>query len=867
MRYFVYQDAQIMGPFTREDLSQVQGLHRDSLVCAEASMGTKDSEWRSAADVDELSTFFKGGPGVTAAPALELSAGVPPDHFLRASEENRSLFDGFGYLGEWTSGVFEDPDFFRQWGALVDSAATRNEELDLAKLKAEALEKNLDDMTRKLAKYERQQNEILERLNLKDRALEEKEKAVKALETRLPELERSLELARQELRLAKERLTSFQSGAASMFAPAPAPAPVRVPEAVAPPPPPPLPVAESKAAPPADEEIRFDEPPILRAAPPPPPPAPAPEPAPIVFESPIPEAPSHKPRFELAPAIRLKSSTLQAAGTAFVPPVPSPSAPAPAEVPPAASLESLPDFFPQRVATPPAAQTPKAAEPPPAPAAEAAPPAPAELPPNWAADPLALAGTMPPQAEPGPAASAPEPALQPPVALPTPEPEPIVFSPEPAQPPETLVQRRAPAATPPPAFQDLLAAAPDAAPWGPPAPAADPAGELAAILPPEPMPGQPAEPAPGPGAAPAGGLVELTLSPPPLPASMEPEPVVSAIPEAAAPATLEPVGPLQTPRTTIRSLGGPAPGQPQPASKALFPDMATPAPVAAAPGGAPPIEKPVQRGPAPTTQGGLPGPETQQRRRQSKTFLIVLGGAFACLLSAGVFFLKDPKEVIKLFTMGPEKSRPVDPEQMVGDIKPASLGEVKPVAVQNATPAQPPNAQPPAVTGGKVPPGRDFIADSSLAAIDFAKKQPAGKGKKGVAEWLRSSLVKRGDEEEWSAGAVEANIYLVSYRYFKGGRAAKQEPLTYLFEVDLDKKTIKGRNPLAKELMGGAAPKPIVERPAKRVKKSRPAAPDAPPDREPQTPGAAGEEPAPLDDILGPPGTEPAAAPETPEGL
>jgi len=278
-----------------------------------------------------------------------------------------------------------------------------------------------------------------------------------------------------------------------------------------------------------------------------------------------------------------------------------------------------------------------------------------------------------------------------------------------------------------------------------------------------------------------------------------------------------------------------------------------------------------------------------KRRKQSKTFLIVLGGSFVCLLVAGVMFLRNPKEVIQLFTMSPKKRSPVDPEQMIAG---TSLSQVRPVAPKPGTegaqaPAQPGNpfppspgpaaasaapapspaavpgvpaaapalpAAPPATTpAGNPAPGRDFIADSTLAAVDFAKKYalPGGKGR--VAERLRSKYMNQGDEEVWEAGAVEANVFLISYRYFKGGRAAKQEPVTYLFEVDLDKKTMKSRNSAARELLGVPAAKKAkpARKAPKRVKKS---APDS--EAEPRL-GQDPLAPESVDDLLGPPSEAP----------
>ena len=872
-----------MGPFTREDLGQVQGLHGDSLVCPEGSMGNKDTEWHSAREVNDLSTLFTAGPGLKAAPALEMTAGGPPDFYTRLGEETRSIMDGFGYSGEWTSGAFEDPGFFRQWGALTDNATARSEELELARLRAAELEQSLDSMSEKLSRYERQQNEILERLNVKDRALEEKQKALEKLEDRLPQLERSLEAAREELLLARERIGELRAGGVptdwkeappALRKPQSAPQPAAEPEEEEALPPPPR-----RARRPAPEPVEEPE-----AELPPPPPErgrPVQASAPIVVEPPRPVsieppleptrselllepepkatprasepffAPPARPKLELPPPIKLKHSSLQATGLSFTPPTPK-AAPPPAILVAPATDEPAPIA---EVPPLPEAEAPGAAgsgEPFRAPAAiEPLPDG--ILVTGWtdlAAAPGAEGSGEPfraPPPAPAPAGPSPFESIEAPV-LAAPEPEPVVFSPEPAQPPETLVQRRAPG--PGPAFAPMADSADGGlppSPWGlgPSEPAMP---ELAPIPTPEPMPAF--------AAAGGQGLVDLTLQAPGAASAPFGE-------NTSTPARLEPVGALQRPHTMVRSIAAPATGpaaDPKP-----FPDMSTPAPVTL-PGssGRTPV-----RPPAPRVEPPVPvGAETTARRRQSKTFLIGLGVAFTGLLATGVFFLKDPKAVIQLFTMGPNKKRAagVDPDDL--SPPPTSLSQVKPL---NSSPfpskAPGPSTEPSALKGSPEPAapgaapappaeptrGRDYVSDNMVAAIDFAKQQPAGKGKK-LGQWFTSTLVKPGDEEEWSAGAMESNVYYVSYRYFKGGRATKQEPVTYLFEVDLDKKSIKPRNPLAKELLAGAAKAPSPGKTPKKVKKSRLAATEAPA----KTEAAEGDAPPPLDDLIGPPSQEPA---------
>ncbi|MBI4423845.1 MAG: hypothetical protein HY554_08965 [Elusimicrobia bacterium] len=762
MRYWIYRDAQIMGPFTREDISQVQGLSPDALVCPESARGVKHSEWKAAAEVAELSALFGAGEGLRAAPALELSSGGPPDVFDRISEEHRGQFDGFGYGGEWTSGVFEDPDFFRQWGALVEGAGQRSEEFEEARLQAVSLEQTVKDLEQKLARYEKQQNEILDRLNEKDRALEEKERLLKekehslrSVESRVPELEHALHAALEDLRLALQRRGEASAPAGSpAAAEPPKPAAVatpaaRPPSAFEPPAPfqPPAPIAPEPFQAPGAFEVPLG---TSEPAPPSPlrveAPAPAfPPPAPKTVEAPPPppavSAPAPRPRLELPAAVVLKTSTLEVVPLPFTPPAPK------------------------------AAWTDLTADPLPEP--EAQPEAVAEVP------------------------RAPEPVEAP---SPAPEPETIVYSPRPAEPPATMVRSR-----PRPEPEDLPseAAAPEPFSAGAiaeaPAPQAEEGPEPVREIPPP-------EPLPLPELPPAE-LVPMSDSPSPEAAAASSALRALRGPETPMPEPFVPgLGPAQPPRTTMRTLEPPSRVPAASGPEGLMSDA-----LAAAPAPRPAVQAP----PAPKAGAATePGPQTARRRRQSKTSLIILATAATGLMAVAVNFFSKPKDLVQYFTMAPKKTKPIDPDHI--SPAPTSLSQVKPVPVAPA-PAPPPPAPGPG-------PGPDYIKDTSIAAIEFAMKHPLPGGKGSIGQWLKAAYLKPGSEEEWSAGAVEASVYVVSYRAFKGGKAAKLEPVTYLFEADLDKKTIKGRNPAARELLAGAASKPAARE--KRVRRSRKAAPE-----------------------------------------
>ena len=72
MRYWVYQDSRIHGPFTREELPSVPEVHSGTLVCPESAGGIEEVDWVPLGSKDELSTVFsesrRGSSALVSAP-------------------------------------------------------------------------------------------------------------------------------------------------------------------------------------------------------------------------------------------------------------------------------------------------------------------------------------------------------------------------------------------------------------------------------------------------------------------------------------------------------------------------------------------------------------------------------------------------------------------------------------------------------------------------------------------------------------------------------------------------------------------------------------------------------------------------------
>lgn len=281
------------------------------------------------------------------------------------------------------------------------------------------------------------------------------------------------------------------------------------------------------------------------------------------------------------------------------------------------------------------------------------------------------------------------------------------------------------------------------------------------VAPATPMFGQPSTPAP--------------LEAPPVPAPLEPPPLpVPPVPTTdAPPATL--VG---------RASGVPQGAAPGPATKEVLARLAKPAP------------KPEAAAPAPGAS----------RPNSNKVFFIV---AIVGILAFGVvgwLFLRNPTEVQQAVDMAPDAPLPED--------ETAAPAPIPMAQVQ----APPPVPQPQRQAAPEPP----VMQDQGPAAIELVKSYPLDGDRGTVGQWLAYSFMSApGGQDKWDAGAVEETAYLVQYTVLPKGRDA----ITYLFEADVARGTVMGKNPASRELLAGSSRPQVKKAPAKKRARPKRSAP------------------------------------------
>lgn len=555
MKYWVYKDSRILGPFDRDSFAGLPGVDSATLVSVGDDAGARDADWRPVSEVPDLA-----GLGLDRASWAVLAEGDVP---ATQGALDRLQLDAAGLVADddfpaFAEELFQDPTMKRAFGdMLADKKVADEGELRRAR-----------DRSTELAAQ------------------------VEALSKRLNELENS----RAELmhRLAEQEARARASAASSPAVPAPVlptlPPPVVLPPIAAAPPPAAAPAAAAPAALPPAPSV--PPPPAAPVAAAPPALPPAPPAVPAAAAPALPDLPAFQPPAGAA------SPLAALPGMPDIPSLP-PSTAAP---PTPASGWGLPEGVPGlppagAVAAPDAAEiaTPPPLDAlPPLPAVEApsAPPAPRKLvfvrknfrvvPTRKSFKVVGDEAAAPPAATAPSAAAAlppaPAPAPEVPQVLP-PAPAPVTLAPAPVAPPVLPPA----AAAPPPdplgpavATPFSIAPVPEAAAVQVPPPAVEPPQAYSSPFGAPPVPGG-ATPPPSAAPTPAPSFDDLVGGPPPT-------------------ATPTPGGDAGAPPETMRVSAGagapPAPGE-APSADAVLARLAKPsAPVTAPPAPRPRSKKP-----------------------------------------------------------------------------------------------------------------------------------------------------------------------------------------------------------------------------------------------------------------------------------
>ncbi|MBI4248957.1 MAG: hypothetical protein HY611_05595 [Elusimicrobia bacterium] len=252
----------------------------------------------------------------------------------------------------------------------------------------------------------------------------------------------------------------------------------------------------------------------------------------------------------------------------------------------------------------------------------------------------------------------------------------------------------------------------------------------------------------------------------------------------------------------------------------------------------------IKKPPAKSPEAPKPAP-----KKKSKNFVLgVLLAMVGCLFVTLYLFLKDT-EKMEINSLIPAMTGFQESPPPARNIPPAAVPAVSKVSQQPpeisspASPEQLPQKLPPQAPETQTAPAapalssrREFISDDIRKAIDFVKNHPLDSGRGTIEKWLNSSFLnspRDGHNAGWSAVPLgDAKTFMVRFEVSKANSATNGTIIQakYIFEVDLRKKTISGTSPSARDLLKGmASPAPLTPadpKPSKsRGRKVKPAAP------------------------------------------
>jgi len=211
MRYWVYQDSRILGPYSREDLLGMPGIHGSSLICEGAASGTGDADWKPLLSVPDLADALTAqGPAMGLPPAL--------DSFGQFQQEAHAYLDNLGMGGDAAPPV-QTLTGGPLWGALPDELGAgfqwdRQRTMDL--------EARVYELQDQLKEQVQKQDEILDKLSEKDKSLEQALAELDAKRRLLAEKESLLTKKEEETGTLLERVEKLEKMPPSAV-PSPAP--------------------------------------------------------------------------------------------------------------------------------------------------------------------------------------------------------------------------------------------------------------------------------------------------------------------------------------------------------------------------------------------------------------------------------------------------------------------------------------------------------------------------------------------------------------------------------------------------------------------------------------------------------------------
>ncbi|MEQ1919550.1 MAG: hypothetical protein ABL955_10135, partial [Elusimicrobiota bacterium] len=255
MKYWIFQNNQVLGPYEPDEMGKISVFSPESLVCPEGRRGTSMGDWQRAGMVPDLSVALvrasSSGEGRTAVLSI---AGLPPEPTLKDLAQLGSIQEKVAMLEEV---VLQLQEGLRAKDAELSSVhqALAGKSLEASEIKGEALarQREADELKRQISGLEDRLSSVRLLSETLDKAVEEEKRVEQDVEKQgqtITDLARDVEELRRQLEESKvrqaelaaaPRTTPLDSPKTNQPFPPPAPSAFDLPKEndVFPPPPPP----------------------------------------------------------------------------------------------------------------------------------------------------------------------------------------------------------------------------------------------------------------------------------------------------------------------------------------------------------------------------------------------------------------------------------------------------------------------------------------------------------------------------------------------------------------------------------------------------------------------------------------------------
>lgn len=237
MKYWIFQNNQVLGPYAPDEMGKISVFSPESLVCPEGRRGTSMGDWQRAGMVPDLSVALVRASGNGGKTAVFSIAGLPPEPTLKDLAQLGSIQEKVAVLEEV---VLQLQEGLRTKDAELSSVHQelegKSREASEIRSEAAARLRESEELKRQIAGLEDRLTSVRQLSETLDKAVEEEKRVEQDVEKQgqtLTDLAKEIE----ELRRQLEETNAKQAASARMESPKgippsmefPKPAPINFP--------------------------------------------------------------------------------------------------------------------------------------------------------------------------------------------------------------------------------------------------------------------------------------------------------------------------------------------------------------------------------------------------------------------------------------------------------------------------------------------------------------------------------------------------------------------------------------------------------------------------------------------------------------